>query len=46
MFFIKNFKDGLEVGASYALTVNDKYVVDIWAGHKDTAKTLPWKKTP
>ena len=27
--FQKNFKDGLEVGASCAVTVNGKYVVDI-----------------
>ena len=42
--FHQHFKDGLEVGASYAVTVNGKYVVDIWAGHKDAAKTLPWEK--
>ena len=37
--FHQNFKDGLEVGASYALTVNGKYVVDIWAGYRDIAQT-------
>ncbi|GAH04763.1 unnamed protein product, partial [marine sediment metagenome] len=42
--FHQNFIDELEVGASYALTVNGKFVVDIWAGHKDAAKTLPWEK--
>ena len=42
--FHQNFKDGLEVGASYAVTVNGKYVVDIWAGHMDAAKTMPWEK--
>ena len=42
--FHQNVKDGLQVGASYALTVNGKCVVDIWAGHKDAAKTLPWEK--
>ena len=42
--FHQNFKDGLEVGSSYAVTINDKYVVDIWAGYKDAAKTMPWEK--
>jgi CubicO group peptidase (beta-lactamase class C family) len=42
--FLQNFEDGLEVGASCAVTVNGKYVVDVWAGHKDAAKTLPWKE--
>ncbi len=42
--FHQNFKDGLKVGSSYALTVNGKYVVDIWAGYKDAAKTMPWEK--
>jgi len=42
--FHQNFKDELEVGASCAITINGKYVVDIWAGHKDDAKTLPWEK--
>ena len=42
--FQQNFKDGLEVGASCAVTINGKYVVDIWAGQKDAAKTKPWEK--
>ncbi len=42
--FHQNFKDGLEVGASCAVTINGKYVVDIWAGYKDAAKTKPWEK--
>ena len=42
--FLQNFKDRLEVGASSAVTINGKYVVDVWAGHKDAAKTTPWEK--
>ena len=42
--FAKNFADGLEVGASYAATIEGEYVVDIWAGYKDEAKTQPWEK--
>lgn len=42
--FIRNFKSGLEVGASFAATINGKFVIDIWAGHSDAAKTHPWKR--
>ena len=42
--FAKNFVDGREVGASYAATIEGEFVVDIWAGHKDEAKTQLWEK--
>ena len=42
--FIKNFEDGLEIGASLAATINGEYVIDIWAGYADAAQTLPWEK--
>lgn len=42
--FIRNFKSGLEVGASFAATINGKFVIDIWAGHADAAKTRPWER--
>jgi CubicO group peptidase (beta-lactamase class C family) len=41
--FLKNFEDGLEVGASLAITIEGKYVMDIWAGYADEAKTRPWQ---
>ncbi|MFX1479088.1 MAG: serine hydrolase domain-containing protein [Promethearchaeota archaeon] len=41
--FLKNFEDGLEVGASLAITIEGKYVMDIWAGYADEAKTCPWQ---
>ena len=42
--FSKNFEEGMEVGASFAVMINGKYVIDIWGGCKDINKTLPWKK--
>jgi len=42
--FIKNFADGREVGASYAVTIDGEFVVDIWAGYKDEAQTQLWEK--
>jgi len=42
--FEKNFELGLEVGASLAVSLNGKLVVDIWGGFSDSAKTKPWEK--
>lgn len=42
--FAKNFEKDGDVGASYAATVDGEFVVDIWAGHADAAKTKPWQK--
>ncbi len=42
--FIRNFKSGLEVGASFAATINGKFVIDIWAGHADAAQMRPWEE--
>jgi len=42
--FAENFKPDLDVGASLALTINGKYVIDIWAGYADEAQTKPWEK--
>ena len=39
--FAKNFEDGLEIGASFAVTLNGEPVVDIWAGHADAGKGNP-----
>jgi CubicO group peptidase (beta-lactamase class C family) len=36
--------DGLDVGASVAVTLDGEYVVDIWAGHVDAARTTAWEK--
>ena len=42
--FEKNFTERGDVGASFAATVNGEYVIDIWAGHADAAKTRPWEE--
>lgn len=42
--FAKNFEGGLEVGASFAATLDGKFVVDIWAGYTDAAQTRPWQR--
>jgi len=42
--FTRNFEEGMEVGASFAVTINGKYVIDIWGGYKDKEKTQPWEK--
>jgi len=42
--FAKNFDAGLEVGASFAATIDGKFVVDIWAGYADAARTRPWER--
>ncbi|MHA2397392.1 MAG: serine hydrolase domain-containing protein [Promethearchaeota archaeon] len=42
--FIQNFEEGMEVGASFAVMINGKYVVDIWGGHKDKEKTQTWEE--
>lgn len=42
--FRQNFDDGLEVGASVAVTHRGKFVVDLWAGHFDFARTRAWEK--
>jgi CubicO group peptidase (beta-lactamase class C family) len=42
--FAANFEAGLEVGASFAATVNGRFVVDIWGGHANESQTRPWQK--
>jgi CubicO group peptidase (beta-lactamase class C family) len=33
---------GEELGASIAVDIEGESVVDIWGGHADRAKTVPW----
>ncbi len=42
--FADNFAKGMENGASAAMTYKGKYVLDLWAGHADAAKTKPWEE--
>ncbi len=40
----KQFELGLDIGSSLALTYEGEIVIDIWAGTKDKAKSLPWEE--
>ncbi len=42
--FKQNFELGLEVGASFAVTLNGQLVVDLWGGYKDKAKLQLWEE--
>ena len=42
--FADNFAQGLELGASAAMTYKGEFVVDIWAGYADAARTKPWQE--
>jgi len=42
--FANNFRNGGDVGASFAATIDGKFVVDIWAEYADVGRTRPWKR--
>lgn len=42
--FERNFTEQGDVGASFAATINGEFVVDLWGGHADAAKTRPWEE--
>ena len=42
--FAANFDMGVEVGASFAATVDGELVVDLWGGYADAARTRPWTR--
>jgi len=42
--FRTNFEENLEVGASFAVTIDGKHVIDIWSGFTDADKSKPWEK--
>lgn len=42
--FLKNFETDQEVGASFAATIDGKFVVDIYAGYADAARNSLWEK--
>ncbi len=42
--FLDNFHQKKETGAAFALDVEGKTVVDIWAGFADFSKNRPWRK--
>jgi CubicO group peptidase (beta-lactamase class C family) len=39
----RNLDEGLDVGASVAMLLDGKPVVDIWGGYKDPARTAEWE---
>jgi CubicO group peptidase (beta-lactamase class C family) len=42
--FEENFRAGREVGASFAATLDGRFVVDLWGGHADSARQRPWQR--
>jgi hypothetical protein len=44
--FADNFARGVDVGASFAATVNGEMVVDLWGGFADPARPGPGRRTP
>jgi len=42
--FAKSFREGKEIGASCAVTIDGQFVIDIWAGYSDANQTRPWRK--
>ena len=40
----KQFELGLDIGSSLALTYEGEIVIDIWAGSRDKAQSLPWEE--
>lgn len=42
--FEANFAQFAEVGASVAVTFEGEFVVDLWGGHLDVARTRPWRE--
>ena len=42
--FQRNFTERGEVGAAVCVYRDGRAVVDLWGGHKDLERTLPWEK--
>lgn len=42
--FEENFRQRGELGAAVAVTVDGRYVVDLWGGWADAARTRPWER--
>jgi CubicO group peptidase (beta-lactamase class C family) len=42
--FAENFERRDELGATVAVTLDGRPVVDLWGGHLDHAKTKPWQR--
>ena len=42
--FARVFPDQGEVGAAIAVTVDNRPLIDLWAGHMDAERTRPWER--
>ena len=42
--FEENFEQRGDVGASVAVSLEGETMVDLWAGHRNRARTLPWEQ--
>jgi CubicO group peptidase (beta-lactamase class C family) len=42
--FEQNFTEHGDIGAGFAVTLEGEYVVDLWGGHQDAARTKPWQE--
>lgn len=42
--FERNFSEHGDIGATFAATIEGEFVIDLWAGHADKARTRPWAK--
>jgi len=42
--FARNFADHGEVGASFAVSVGEEMVVDLWGGSTNADRTQPWQR--
>jgi len=42
--FAANFETGGDIGASFAIFKDGEYLVDIWGGHSDEARTKDWQR--
>ena len=40
--FSENFADGLEIGAAFAVMIDDELIVDIRGGYTDRTEKTPW----
>ncbi len=44
MAFENNFREHDDLGASVAITLDGEFVVDLWGGHLDEARTEEWQE--
>src|SRR5947209_12513840 len=40
----RSLDEGLDVGASVCVILDGEPVVDVWGGHQDVGRTIPWER--